>query len=169
MLAACGSTSGNAGGIYGSTTSPTNTPASSASGATLKITSISLNGTSKMVLTNSSGMTLYYRSDDSASSPKCTGGCASAWPPFLANGTAPTAPSGASGPVTLVNGGNGSQVEYNGWPLYTFSGDTAPGGHAGENLMNIWHVAAPADMTTAPAGGSSSQPTATPGSGYGYK
>jgi predicted lipoprotein with Yx(FWY)xxD motif len=168
MLAACGSTSGNAGGIYGSTTSPTNTPASTSSAATLKLTSISINGTSKMVLTDGNGMTLYYRSDDNASSPACTGGCASAWPPFLTNAGAPTAPSGATEPISVVTGANGAQVEYNGWPLYTFKGDTAPGGHAGEGLQGIWHVAAPASMTTPAPSGSSTKATPTPGDGYGY-
>ncbi len=166
MLAACGASS-NGGGAYGGTTSPTNTPASS-SEATLKLASISVKGNSKMVLTDGNGMTLYYRSDDNATSPKCTGGCASAWPPFLTNAGAPSAPAGASGSVTVVTGANGSQVEYNGWPLYTYKGDTAPGGSAGEGIGGIWHVAAPADMTTPAPTGSSTKPTATPGDGYGY-
>ena len=38
---------------------------------------------------------------------------------------------------------NGSQVKYNGHPLYTFSGDTAQGQINGEGLFGMWFVAMP--------------------------
>jgi predicted lipoprotein with Yx(FWY)xxD motif len=54
---------------------------------------------------------------------------------------------------------NGSQVEYNGHPLYTFSGDTAPGQTNGEGLFGMWFVATP--NLPVQGGGSTS-------GGYGY-
>jgi predicted lipoprotein with Yx(FWY)xxD motif len=38
---------------------------------------------------------------------------------------------------------NGSHIEYNGHPLYTFSQDTAPGQTNGEGLFGMWFVATP--------------------------
>ena len=38
---------------------------------------------------------------------------------------------------------NGNQIEYNGHPLYTFSGDSAPRQTNGEGLYGVWFVATP--------------------------
>ena len=45
-----------------------------------------IKGTSETILTNAQGMTLYYRTSDTATSV-CSGGCASAWPPLLVTGS----------------------------------------------------------------------------------
>jgi predicted lipoprotein with Yx(FWY)xxD motif len=47
---------------------------------------------------------------------------------------------------------NGSQLEYNGHPLYTYSGDTGPGQTNGEGIGGVWHVVT-SDLQ--PQGGSS--------------
>ncbi len=73
----------------------------------------------------------------------CTGGCASAWPPFIVT-AAPAAPAGAAGKITLITRADGGkQVAYNGAPLYTFSGDSAPGDANGQGSGGSWFVAAP--------------------------
>jgi predicted lipoprotein with Yx(FWY)xxD motif len=73
----------------------------------------------------------------------CNGGCASAWPPFSAT-TAPAAPAGASGKVTITTRADGSkQVAYNGAPLYTFAGDQKAGDANGQGSGGNWFVAAP--------------------------
>src|SRR6266581_1853625 len=54
---------------------------------------------------------------------------------------------------------NGNQVEYNGHPLYTFSGDSAPGQTNGEGITGMWFVATP--NLAVQGGGSTS-------GGYGY-
>jgi predicted lipoprotein with Yx(FWY)xxD motif len=54
---------------------------------------------------------------------------------------------------------NGNQVEYNGHPLYTFSGDTAPGQANGEGVAGMWYVVTP--NLPVQGGGST-------GGGYGY-
>ena len=96
------------------------------------------------ILTNAQGMTLYYRTTDMPPTTVCSGGCASAWPPLLVSGSStPTSAASLSGKLSVQADANGNQVEYNGHPLYTFSGDTAPGQTTGEGFAGIWHVCTP--------------------------
>jgi len=89
-------------------------------------------------------MTLYYRTTDAPPTTVCSGGCASAWPPLLVSGTStPTSSTSLSGKLSVQADANGMQVEYNGHPLYTFSGDSAPGQTNGEGIGGIWHVCTP--------------------------
>ena len=37
----------------------------------------------------------------------------------------------------------GTQVTYNGWPLYFFSGDSAPGDTNGQGQGGVWYVVDP--------------------------
>jgi predicted lipoprotein with Yx(FWY)xxD motif len=108
------------------------------------------------------GMTLYYRTSDTPSS-FCSGGCASAWPPVLST-TMPSVSTTLPGTFSLMNNANGSQVAYNGHPLYTYSSDSAPGQANGPGFGNIWFVAPTTlSATTTPSGST----TPTPG-GYHY-
>lgn len=102
----------------------------SGSGA-LRTTTI--NGTK--VLTDSSGMTLYWFAPDSAGKSVCTGSCAAYWPPV--SGTA-NPPAGVPGHFATIQrpGGHGTQETYNGHPLYTYIGDSAPGQARG-NKVNL--------------------------------
>jgi predicted lipoprotein with Yx(FWY)xxD motif len=103
-----------------------------------------VNGKSETILTNAQGMTLYFRTTDKPPSTVCSGGCASAWPPMLVSGSsAPTSGTALSGKLSVQADANGMQVEYNGHPLYTFSGDSAPGQTTGEGIGGIWHVCTP--------------------------
>jgi predicted lipoprotein with Yx(FWY)xxD motif len=87
------------------------------------------------VLVNSAGMTLYMFAKDTGTQSTCTGACAQNWPPLLENGK-PTAGSGASASMlgTTTRSDGGSQVTYNGHPLYLFAGDNAPGDTNGQGL-----------------------------------
>src|SRR5260370_12028145 len=49
--------------------------------------------------------------------------------------------------LSVMNGANGNQVEYSGYLLYVYSGDTAPGQIKGEGLFGKWYVATP-DMAS---------------------
>ena len=94
------------------------------------------------VLVDAQGMTLYLFVLDHASKPKCvTSLCLAEWPPLF---LAPGAPLPKAGPgvhanligsVTQPNGTR--QVTYNGWPLYLWAGDTAPGEAYGEGISNF--------------------------------
>jgi predicted lipoprotein with Yx(FWY)xxD motif len=111
-------------------------PAPVATGTGLKTTVIG--GTT--VLTNARGFTLYSFAPDTPATSKCYGSCAAYWPPVT--GTAP-ASSGLPGTVgTITRTGGARQLTYNGHPLYTYIGDSAPGQANGNNLNlngGLWH------------------------------
>ena len=92
------------------------------------------------VLTNAKGFTLYSFAPDTPASSKCYGSCAVYWPPVT--GTT-AAGQGLPGKVTTITRTDGShQLTYNGHPLYTYIGDTAPGQARGNNLNlngGLWH------------------------------
>jgi predicted lipoprotein with Yx(FWY)xxD motif len=92
------------------------------------------------VLTNARGFTLYWFAPDTPTSSKCYGSCAAYWPPVT--GTAPASP-GLPGRIgTITRTGGARQLTYDGHPLYTYIGDTAPGQARGNNLNlngGLWH------------------------------
>jgi len=158
-VAACGSTTSGsgtastAGGTTPTTSSSSNggggrygsgggtTPTANTSGSVIKIATVTVDGTSESVLTNAQGLTLYFRTSDAPPSTVCSGGCASAWPPLVMSGSsAPTSAASLPGKLTIVADANGNQVEYNGHPLYTYSGDKASGQTTGEGVGGVWHV-----------------------------
>ena len=99
-----------------------------ATGAALRTATIG--GTT--VLTNAKGFTLYSFAPDTPASSKCYGSCAAYWPPVT--GTT-AAGQGLPGKVTTITRTGGAhQLTYNGHPLYTYIGDTAPGQAHGNNL-----------------------------------
>jgi predicted lipoprotein with Yx(FWY)xxD motif len=84
------------------------------------------------VLTNSRGLTLYLFAPDSATASKCYGSCAAYWPPVQGP---VTAGPGVAGTIATISRSDGSlQATYNGHPLYTYIGDSAPGQDNGNNL-----------------------------------
>jgi len=135
------STSSRYGKGYGSGST---TPTASSSGQLIQTAMATVNGKSETILTNAQGMTLYYRTTDMPPTTVCSGGCASAWPPLLVSGSSP--PKSATslpGKLSVQTDANGNQVEYNGHPLYTYSGDTGPGQTTGEGVGGVWHVVTP--------------------------
>ena len=133
------SSSNGGGGRYGSGGGTTPTP--NTSGSVIKTATVTVNSTSESILTNAQGLTLYYRTSDAPPSTVCSGGCASAWPPLvMSSSSAPTSAASLPGKLTIVADANGNQVEYNGHPLYTYSGDTASGQTTGEGVGGVWHV-----------------------------
>jgi len=97
------------------------------------------------VLTNAKGFTLYWFAPDTATKSNCTGSCAVYWPPVKGPVTAGPGVTGRVG--TITRPGGSAQATYNGHPLYTYVGDTAPGQARG-NALNLngglWH-----EVTTA--------------------
>ena len=92
------------------------------------------------VLTNAKGLTLYWFAPDTAAASHCTGSCAVYWPPVKGPVTAGPGVTGRVGTITRPDGS--AQATYNGHPLYTYVGDTAPGQARG-NALNLngglWH------------------------------
>lgn len=162
-LSACGAA--GAGGAYGGGSTSATGGSSTASvnlhcaaGAEVCTKTVSVSGTSETVLADTSGMTLYYFTPDTATTVACTGACARNWPPLSATSGSVTG-TGLSGTLSALNGANGKQVEYNGHPLYTYMGDQGQSDATGEGVLGKWFVATP----TLAAGVA---PAATPTSGY---
>jgi predicted lipoprotein with Yx(FWY)xxD motif len=94
------------------------------------------------VLVNAEGFTLYYLTTDAQSQVTCTGGCAQTWPPDLVTNTPDAA--GLSGELgTIANPSGGTQLTYDGWPLYTYAGDSAPGQANGQGVGGVWFAMTP--------------------------
>jgi predicted lipoprotein with Yx(FWY)xxD motif len=133
-IAGCGSSSNNSssssGGAYGggekSTAAAAETPPSTPA-AQVSVGTASGVG---QVLVDSKGLTLYYFQKDQQGSgkSKCSGACASAWPPLTTGGEA-KAMSGVQASMlgTIKRSDGTTQVTYAGWPLYTFVEDKKPG------------------------------------------
>jgi predicted lipoprotein with Yx(FWY)xxD motif len=84
------------------------------------------------VLTNADGLTLYWFAPDTRTSSKCTGSCAAYWPPVSGS---PAAGPGVTGKLgTIKRPSGGLQATYDGHPLYTYIGDSAPGQANGNDL-----------------------------------
>ena len=143
-LTGCGG--GGIGGIYGTTPSASSSPSSSGgSAAAGGITSLMTADTSLgTIVVDDAGMTVYEFDSDTQNSgvSSCTGACLTTWPPVNAD-TIP-ALDGVTGAVATITATDGStQVTLNGWPLYYFSGDAAPGDTNGQGVEDIWWVLTP--------------------------
>lgn len=150
----------------GAAATSTSHPAHTASSPpVVKTATVTVKGSPETVLTNAKGDTLYYVTKDTPTKLFCTGSCASIWPPLTTSHSSVTAPSGASGSFTVLHGANGAQVEYNGHPLYTYTGDTGPDQSNGQGYLGIWFVATPG-LAAASTGGQPS-PSSSSG-GYSY-
>ena len=93
------------------------------------------------MLATAAGLTLYvYKSDTpSTTSPMsaCTGSCLTNWPVYYGNPVTVPDSLMASDFNSFSNGG-AMQSTYMGWPLYTFSGDTASGQATGDMMGGVW-------------------------------
>ena len=112
------------------------------------------------VLTNARGFTLYSFAPDTSTTSNCNGTCAQNWPPVTGSVTA----AGVTGTFGTITRSDGSvQATFDGHPLYTFAGDTAPGQAKGNGLNvagGLWHeittsgTAAPVSTSSQGGGGS---------------
>jgi len=109
-------------------------------------------------LTNGAGRTLYVFQKDTrgttANVPKsdCSGTCAETWPVWSAPASlASLALPSTIQPADLTSFTNGvaDQFVYQGWPLYFYATDTAPGDVAGAKVAN-WYTATAAWNGTMP-------------------
>jgi predicted lipoprotein with Yx(FWY)xxD motif len=97
------------------------------------------------MLTGADGLTLYRFTPEAGTKIACIGTCATTWPPLLMPtgdpvGTGLPAPLG-----TVMRPDGGRQVTHNGWPLYRFHLDAAPGDAKGQGIAGKWFAATPGD------------------------
>ncbi len=127
------------------------------------------------VLVNGQGRTLYLLNSEKGGKITCTdaNGCTKIWPDTeLPKGmTAAKAGSGVQASLLgTVKGDNGAlYVTYNGWPLYTFSGDSGSGAAHGQGITSFggtWYALT--SSGNAATGQAASSPSSGGGGGYGY-
>ena len=190
-VAACGasattSSSGTSSPAAGGASSAGSASPGSASNAGASTSSVTVSAKSVSglgtVLVNQKGQTLYMLTSEKGGKITCTAsnGCLHAWPEInLPSGTtAAKAGSGVhSSLLGTVKGGAGqTEVTYNGWPLYTYIGDSSAGTTNGQGITNFggtWYVLnTSGDPVTAKASsggsGGGSSPSTGSGGGYGY-
>jgi predicted lipoprotein with Yx(FWY)xxD motif len=98
------------------------------------------------ILVDRAGMTLYHFTAEKGKKIRCTGRCATLWPPLLiARAAKPRAGAGADkkklGTVRRPDGR--MQVTYSGLALYRYSGDRKPGEAKGEGFRRAWFAITP--------------------------
>jgi predicted lipoprotein with Yx(FWY)xxD motif len=94
------------------------------------------------VLANPHGLTVYYYAADKPNSgaSACTGTCAMNWPPVVAPVRVPAGMM-LPGPIgTIIRPDGVRQVTVNGYPIYRYSDDKAPGQAKGNGEGGVWHV-----------------------------
>ncbi len=161
-VAACGSSgaSPSSSSTSAGSSSSASAPASGSTANTAKTTKIG----SATVLTNAKGFTLYSFAPDTMTKSNCNASCAKFWPPLKG----PVTGTGITGKFGTITRSDGStQATYNGHPLYTYVGDTAPGQAKGNGLNisgGLWKEIV-VSGSAAPATSSSSS---SGGGGYGY-
>ena len=162
IVSACGSSASSSAASGNTPAAQGSSPSAASSGGTT-LTAKTIGG--KQVLVNSQGFTVYWFAPDTATTSKCTGSCATYWPPV--KGPA-TAGSGVTGTLATITRSDGTtQATYNGHPLYTYTGDTAPGQDKGNGLNvsgGLWYNV-PVSGNAAPAATSSAKSSS---GGYGY-
>jgi predicted lipoprotein with Yx(FWY)xxD motif len=97
------------------------------------------------VVVDAKGMTVYVFDKDVAGSGSsaCTGDCAKLWVAVPAASDQPAA-VGITAPVAVISGpGGGKQITVGGLPVYTYTGDKAPGDTNGQLFKNLWHALSP--------------------------
>jgi predicted lipoprotein with Yx(FWY)xxD motif len=155
------------------TNSGAGSPTTQGSASNATVASATVSGHGAVLVAGASHMTLYQFDKDIPGSGRsaCTAACIAKWPPLtVPAGGSPTAASGITGQWGTITrtDGMGTQVTYNGLPLYFFTGDSKPG-DANGNYPHWASVAAASSgagsATSAPA--SVPSPTAA-GGGYGY-
>jgi predicted lipoprotein with Yx(FWY)xxD motif len=109
---------------------------------------------------DSRGYALYMFEPDAQRQVTCTGLCAATWPPVkISAGGRLVAGSGVRADLlgSDPDPSGGRVVTYDGWPLYTYSGDVQPGEDTGQGIdLNggDWYLMRPSGkpLTEGPAG-----------------
>ncbi len=109
--------------------------------AALMVASTELAG----VVVDANGMTVYMFDNDTqgGDTSACTGQCLEQWPPVITTSETPTG-TDVTGELGTIETPDGElQVTLNGWPVYLWANDSAPGDVTGQGVGGIWWVLDP--------------------------
>jgi predicted lipoprotein with Yx(FWY)xxD motif len=103
-------------------------------------TDISTSLTSIGTVLTSGGFTLYRYSKDTPKPSKsnCVGKCATTWPPVVEDGPIGTNVMDPKMMGSLRRPDGTEQLTINGWPIYRYAKDTAPGAITGQGVDGVW-------------------------------
>ena len=104
------------------TTSASAAP-SAASSATVTVRKTKLG----RILVDAQGRTLYLFQKDKSGKSACAGACAKAWPPLMTSGKPRVAGGANAKMLGTTHRASGTQVTYDGHPLYLYIGDKKAG------------------------------------------
>lgn len=136
-LSGCSPAANNGGLSSGSTTSTSSAPPTKPAQPADLMTATTSLGT---VVVNEKGMTVYFFDKDTKNerASACTGQCIITWPAVTTSSSNPTS-TGVSGPIGTITTADGAkQITISGLPIYTFSGDSAPGDTKGQGVHGVW-------------------------------
>jgi predicted lipoprotein with Yx(FWY)xxD motif len=142
LVTACSSSTATPYAPPAAASTTTSAPSTAASTSASSVSALMTTSTSLgNVVADGKGMVLYMYTKDTQGTQMsvCTGGCAAAWPLALADATPSlTGITGTVGSIPSASGGK--QVTLNGWPLYYFAKDKAPGDVLGQGVGTVWYV-----------------------------
>ncbi|MFI9271178.1 hypothetical protein ACIGXM_10765 [Kitasatospora sp. NPDC052896] len=169
LATACGSSSG-ASASPAAPASPSSVPsvAPSAAGTTLQVVN---DPTLGQIVADGTGHTLYRFDKDSAHPPtsNCSGSCATIWPPEAAPAGQVTATGVDPALVGTITRADGTrQLTLDGWPLYRFASDTAPGDTKGQGVGGSWFASTPTGGKAMATAGHAASMSPGPSSAGGY-
>jgi predicted lipoprotein with Yx(FWY)xxD motif len=126
-------------------TTPTATTPASGSGTAVIVKHASKLGT--ILAVGSKKMTVYMFEGDKGAASRCSGACASVWPPVTSTGAATAAGAAHSADLGTITRADGTtQVTYKGHPLYFFAKDKDSGDAYGQGVKGFgadWYVLSP--------------------------
>ena len=118
---------------------PTATPPAAAPmGPTVRVSPSGLG----RIVTDGDGNTLYLFMRDEAGPSECNDLCTEIWPPMVDAVSAGEGLDASLLGTTTPQDGT-EQVTYNGWRLYYFSSDNAPGDANGQGINDVWWAVSP--------------------------
>lgn len=118
--------------------------------ATVKVAEVGAFG---QVLADSAGYSIYVFANDTQNSgtSSSAGDCLVEWQPLLTGGDPVAGESVDAAMLGTITRDNGTaQVTYNGWPLYHYVGDTAPGEANGQGMGGVWFLLSPSGEIIGP-------------------
>ena len=149
LLAACGGDDGSTPAVaaapapaVASAPPATSTTITAAAGSTVAVKSAESD--LGPILVGVDGRTLYGFTNDTPIQSNCESTCAEAWPPVIVAANWTVAPGLDSGIFNTITRPDGTlQLVAGKYPLYAYSGDTAPGDVNGQGSGDVWFVVDP--------------------------